>query len=499
MAALSTKAPRMSLANESKSLSPSKSVPLFSTDQLDQHKQQHYSSSIHSADPLSRTQSMRPAQYHPNFAPIHSSRKQQHHRQQRPRRTLDQFPTNVLINVGSQLDVRSRLLFSRTCKRNHAMMMQRDVWHTVVFSNDDVEFINDMVMQKLIHLLLRFQLHYALRHVVVDHTQLSAISIGQLLQFFPAIRLLSLRHCLSMDYHQLASILDGLSASAASGNNNSISISSSSSSISSSNSRRGAVCRPDLKSFRMISKAPNTPMHGTDIKAIHLALERLAQHSVMMDCYVCDQCGVNACPATLACLHCGILVMKRCKACAPVCDQCHGRVCGGTSCQVKSDIQLVLSDCGRCEQPLPLCNRHGDGSGDHQRCTSIENHGLFHARCRIKNKWVSNRCTSCGIVACPFCDLSKCGGGCRGQWCQQCVTNVDLHYCKCILIHGVVGSKMSKRTVCGQCRQICPRCTGQSSDSTNTSFCHRCLDLHQQECTQATKSKGKKSNRKTGK
>ncbi|KAI8081441.1 uncharacterized protein BX664DRAFT_340400 [Halteromyces radiatus] len=442
------------------------------------HPIQYHDNIDNSMKTISRSQrsTSRPPQYQPNFAPLVP--KQQKHR----RRSLMELSSNIIINIGHWLDVRSRLQLSRTSRRGHALMMHRDAWFYLDFRRMDVDRINDSVFRGLTFLLLRFQLHYAPRCVVLDHTLLTAFSIGHLLQYFPAIQTLSLRHCPAMDYHQLATVLDGLTTSPVS-------------------HHQGAVCQSDLKVFKMISKVTSTPMHGTDIKIIHSALERLAQHPVEMDCYVCDDCQVNACTNTLTCLHCGVISLRRCKACAPVCDQCHGRLCGGMMCQVKSDIKLNLYNCGRCHQPLAMCNQSSCSDTSQQQqffgrhwCTTNEEHGLFHSQCRIKNKWVSNQCTGCGLVVCPFCDLSECGGGCHGQWCYSCVSKMDLRHCKCIIIHGMVGSRMSKRNVCYQCRKICPRCGDGSTDADlhPSSFCARCLDLHLQECNGSTTLKNKK-------
>lgn len=382
----------------------------------------------------SRSLSLRRAQYQPKFAPSSTII---NHSKQHTLRSLLGLPTKVIVGIGHHLDVRSRLELSRTCRRAHAAIMVRDVWNWIDFTQNHHHKITDGVFQKLTHLLLRFQLHYAPRHVVLDHTNITAQSIGTLLKYFPAIQSLSLRHCPLMDYRQLTNTLETL------------------------------TCRLDISAFGMISKA--TPIHGDDIKRIRAALEHLAEHTVRMDCDVCDQCKVSACTPTLTCLLCGDTPLKRCKACAPTCDRCHARFCH------QHPPMMARLDCGKCDRPLFLCDScKGHGGG------GCPTHGIFHSRCR------KSMCTGCGVMACPICDLAKCGGGCHSQWCPRCAPQVNLQHCKCILIHGMVGSKMSKRLVCGHCRKTCQNCV-------SSIFCTRCLDIHQDECmpsTLATKKKG---------
>ncbi|KAI8331931.1 hypothetical protein BC941DRAFT_474671 [Chlamydoabsidia padenii] len=366
------------------------------------------------------TSSLKRAQYQPNFAPPTT----------RPRSFM-QLPGSIVSRIGYWLDVRSRLALSRTCRHICAVVMVRDAWHFI--NLDQPDQLDDHAFQQLTRLLLRYQLHYAPRQVILDHTLITAHSIGYLIHYFPSMRYLSFRSCPAMDYHHLATTLDTL------------------------------TCRSEVTMVKMIST--KTIMHGSDIRTIHGALERLTGRAVDMDCDVCDQCQVSACTPTLTCLGCGVVALKRCKACSPACDQCHGRLCDACG-------GLARSDCGRCDQPVFLCPRP---SCQVRGCAI---HGLFHARCK---KSVPNTCTACGEMACPVCDLSRCGGGCRRQWCSRCVQSVDLVHCKCILIHGVVGSTMSKRTICRQCKKECPNC--------QSVFCHRCLDLHQQGCLESTRNK----------
>ncbi|ORX45885.1 hypothetical protein DM01DRAFT_1386430 [Hesseltinella vesiculosa] len=394
--------------------------------------------------------------------------------------SLTQLPNTIISRIGHWLDVRSRHQLARTCRRVHALVMRRDVWFYLDFNVDDWELIKDEQFQKLCGKLRQFQLGSAVRHVVLDGTLVSAISVVSVFSTFPSIKSLSIRHCPLMDHQQLGKLLSGLA---------------------------GGTHLRELISFRMVNNKSNKRIHGDDVQQIHRCLERLADQPVEIDCHVCDQCHINACTATLQCIHCGPVPVKRCTACAPVCDHCHGRTCGGMQCQVQPSIMLAWYECGRqCQiQPLVLCSQPSCNAltlsrpalPGQRRYAECPTHGLVHARCRVKaNKFVSNLCSGCDSVVCPFCDLQKCGGGCNKQWCYNCMPRMDVRHCKCILIRGAGAggaitskTKMSKRSVCGPCQLTCGNC----NDGT---FCQRCLPLHQEECKPKNKKLSKKKKTK---
>ncbi|CAO3640036.1 unnamed protein product [Cunninghamella blakesleeana] len=474
-----------------------------------------------------------------------------HHYQQqqlviKKRKSLIDLPNQVIIQIGSLLDTKSRIRLLRTSKHLRTIILHYDVWHYIDFLKKDTPFIDNKSIHQLLNVLRESQLHYSPKMVNLDHTSIKADTVSFMLQFFPAIRHLSIRHCPSMDYHQLAINLNQLSISSPNGS---------------------AICQPNLLQFSMLSKKTIEPIHGSDIEMIQQSLNVLAKKMVILDCQVCDQCKIAACTSTLTCIHCGVIPIKRCLACAPSCDHCQGRVCGGNHCKrIPHLLSFQISDCGRCQLPLALCNQpscmstiispssssstnkkmnqndhhqHQHQNQHHNHHTGIakmrqrhpcktpwdinqkeKQHGYFHSTCKIKTKLVSNQCTKCGVIACPFCELMKCGGGCHGQFCSSCVTTMDLKHCKCILIHGVVGTKMSKRNVCHQCQLDCHYCTDAASSSissssssskitsfkmkaktnTNTTnsntYCYRCLDLHQKECEHKNRIEKKKSKRK---
>ncbi|KAI8063936.1 hypothetical protein BC940DRAFT_321424 [Gongronella butleri] len=395
--------------------------------------------------------------------------------------SLTQLPNTIVSRIAHWLDVRSRHQLARTCRRIRALVLRRDVWFYVDFNQDDLDRIKDDQFHRLCNQLRRFQLGTSVRHIVLDGTLVTAVSIAYLFSSFPNIRSLSIRHCPLMDHTKLGKLLNDLV---------------------------GGVQMRELVSFRMVNKKSNKRIHGDDVKQIHRSLEQLAAHPVEIDCHVCEQCNVNACTKTLQCMHCGPVPIKRCTACAPVCDHCHGRACGGMQCQAQPAIMLAWYECGRhCQiQPLVLCTRpscntiiSSRAQPGQRRYVECVNHGLVHARCKIKNdKYVSNMCSGCQSVVCPLCDIQKCAT-CPQQWCKDCVPAANCHHCKCIVISGAgpggaitSKTKITKRTVCGSCQVRCGHCDGDDT------FCKRCLGLHQEECKpKNTRKKSKKKKDKT--
>lgn len=138
-----------------------------------------------------------------------------------------------------------------------------------------------------------------------------------------------------------------------------------------------------------------------------------------------------------------------------------------------------MAKCGRCESTLALCNNEKSRSCQDARKPCESCHRLYHVRCRTaEGTYLSNQCTSCGVVACPNCELSACTGGCHGQWCRKCFPKAHLGHCKCIVIQGkadTASKSITKRNVCGKCQKSCNRCGIDH-------FCGRCLHLHSVKC-----------------
>ncbi|KAI9307185.1 hypothetical protein BJ944DRAFT_238087 [Cunninghamella echinulata] len=487
----------------------------FLTSPIQQQQQSPMYHASYSPSPMHHLQQYHPVLSQPqpsqmDFSPTtthhyydFSSYHDQHQQRQQRRRSITDLPNQVIINIGYFLDVKSRIRLLRTSKYIRNLILHYDVWHYIDFLKTEASAIEDSFIHQFLNTLRESQLHYSPKIVILDYTLIQATTVSFILQFFPAIRILSIKHCRNMDYHQLATGLQTLSTSSPKGN---------------------AICQPNLMQFSMLSKRTITPIHGSDIDIIQHSLNKLAKKSVLLDCQTCDQCKIAACTPTLTCVSCGTVPIKRCLACAPSCDHCQGRVCGGDHCQRNPNINFHVSDCGRCQLPLALCNQphclstiitssktnavkmrqrkpchtewqqqqqQQQSSNTNKNNPSQHQHGYFHATCKMKTKLVSNQCTQCGIVACPFCELIKCGGGCHGQWCSSCQSSIDFKHCKCILIQGVVGTKISKRTVCHQCQLACKYCDGHGS-SSNITYCYRCLDLHQKECDFKVKLEKKK-------
>lgn len=158
--------------------------------------------------------------------------------------------------------------------------------------------------------------------------------------------------------------------------------------------------------------------------------------------------------------------------------RCGNRSCGLPTCS-DPKLKIQIARCGRCEHPLALCNNEKSTICQSARKPCQSCHRLYHTRCRSSDgTYLSNQCSSCGVVACPHCELSNCSGGCHGQWCRHCLPKVHLGHCRCIIIQGKAetsSKSMSKRNVCGKCQKSCNRCGIDH-------FCHRCLNVHSVKC-----------------
>lgn len=158
--------------------------------------------------------------------------------------------------------------------------------------------------------------------------------------------------------------------------------------------------------------------------------------------------------------------------------RCGSRSCGLSTC-TNPKLKIQTARCGRCELTLTLCNDEKSSICQSARQPCASCHRLYHTRCRVPDgTYLSNQCSSCGVVACPHCELSNCSGGCRGQWCKRCLPKAHLSHCRCIIIQGeaeIFSKSMSKRSVCGKCRTCCKRCGIDH-------FCHRCLKVHSAKC-----------------
>ncbi|CAO3667729.1 unnamed protein product [Rhizopus stolonifer] len=373
---------------------------------------------------------------------------------------LSYLPRRVIGRLFSMLDTNSRAQLARVNHRFHPFILKPITWETLWFVQQQNVMIDDIYLYKLILFLRRFELNKAVKRVYLDETDVTSCSVLFIVQHLENVEILSIQSCWRLFTYQLAIDLIDLA--------------------------KNTKHRP-LKLNRVtIGKVLNrgilqeskdlleSKSFGQDVWIINSALNRLVNRNVSFDVALCNTCNIGASAYEFLCMSCGILPLLKCAGCAPKCDRCGNRSCQLPTC-VNPAIKVEVTKCNRCHSALALCNTDNlDCQRAREQCDTCQ--GIYHLRCRSNDgMYFSNQCSGCGQVACPYCQLTVCGG-CEGQWCKSCVSGIS--HCKCILIHSDPENphkKISKRNVCGNCQKVCSRCGARY-------FCDCCLQVHSEKC-----------------
>ncbi|KAI9026668.1 hypothetical protein CLU79DRAFT_742861 [Phycomyces nitens] len=371
---------------------------------------------------------------------------------------LSNLPDRALVLIGFSLDVRSRIRLACTCQNLFKVLFYPEVWSSLWFLYEDLYIVNDAGIFALTETLVKHQVQNLVEEIILDGSTITAPTIISLLKYFPCLEYLSIKTCWQVFSYELAVRLDQLANDSMYG-------------ISLSYLRLGKVLRrgpiKDIQGLNIESKS-----YGQDVGFITDALSRLAGQIIDSDCHLCQFCNLGAATSTLDCAACGSISLTKCYVCAPQCNRCSIRVCGMPNCR-QTAVKLQIFRCARCENPLSLCNTRRECIEAQKPCSNCD--GVYHAQCRMSNDiYVSNKCSKCGIVCCPRCELTSCSGGCLGQWCHSCANKEDIKHCKCFIVQKSAGNVL-KRNVCRRCRRSCKECGGGS-------FCTRCLGLHVAKC-----------------
>ncbi|KAL0094664.1 hypothetical protein J3Q64DRAFT_1858703 [Phycomyces blakesleeanus] len=373
--------------------------------------------------------------------------------------SLSNLPDRVLVMIGFSLDVRSRIRLASTCQKLFKVLFYPEVWSSLWFLYEDLYTVNDSRIIAIAETLVKHKVQNLIESVNLDGSVITALTVINLLKYFPCLEYLSIRTCWQVFSLDLATRLDQLANDSLYG-------------ISLSHLRLGKVLlRGPVKDIRNASI--DSKSYGQDVGFITHALSRLAGHLIDSDCHLCQFCNLGAAISTFDCAACGRIPLTKCYVCAPQCNRCSIRVCGTAACrQVLAKLQTFR--CARCENPLSLCNTRRECIEAQKSCSKCD--GVYHTQCRMNNDiYVSNKCSKCGVVCCPRCELVGCSGGCLGQWCHTCANKEDIKHCKCFIVQKSVGNSVLKRNVCRRCRRSCKNCGGGS-------FCVRCLGLHVAKC-----------------
>ncbi|KAL4207056.1 hypothetical protein CU097_009903 [Rhizopus azygosporus] len=378
---------------------------------------------------------------------------------------LAYLPSKVIGSLLSFLDTRSRLRLSMVNRRLHRLVFRPETWTSVWFSHHDNDMIDDAFLYRLAVFLQRRDLHNAIKHMILDGTNVTASSILLVVKHLENVETLSIQSCWNIHTYELATELTRLAKS------------SKRYSCKISRMTIGKVLHRGPTQLEQHEAPLDSKSFGQDIWYINAGLNRLSNKNVVFDVALCNTCHVGAAGQEFHCMSCGILPLFKCVGCAPRCDRCGSRSCGLPTC-TDPKLKVDVTQCGRCRLPLALCNDISSVNCQQARQPCAQCHGLFHVRCRTNDGvYTSNQCSTCGTVACPNCELIICAGKCKGQWCRHCVTNVHIAHCKCIVIHGKANhatKTLGKRLVCGQCQRTC--------ECGISHFCDRCLQVHSEKC-----------------
>ncbi|KAG2231074.1 hypothetical protein BDF21DRAFT_490066 [Thamnidium elegans] len=383
-------------------------------------------------------------------------------------KNLASMPSKALGLICAYLDVRSKLRLSSLCRRLHQIIFKPHVWQTITFDPSYHHLVTDkFYYQLVIYLQQRGHLQKSICYVHLDSTVITSASVLLSVKYIENIDSISIESCWNVYSYQLAADLTQLVKTAAHKYPSKISRVTLGKVL-----HRGPITAEEQSQL-------DSKSFGQDAWFMNAALNKLTNKNVNFDVVTCGHCHLGAASQDFLCAACGILPLKKCVGCAPLCDRCGTRTCGLDTC-IDPKIKVQSARCGRCESTLTLCNMETSKSCQEARKPCESCHRLYHVRCRtLDGSYLSNQCTSCGVVACPHCELSACSAGCNGQWCRQCVTKAHLGHCKCIVIQGKSSSSsksMMKRNVCGKCQKTCAKCKTDH-------FCDRCLHLHGSKCT----------------